>query len=79
MIRRLYTIGSYGVENGIVHAGIKCTNDRNTLQSVFGATKEFNLQLEGKPEYSGFILHGHMVENPEMKIGIKLTRRAELP
>jgi len=72
-------IGSYEVKNEIVYADVKCTNDRNSLESIFGDVKEFTLRLEGKPEYNEFIIQGYMVENPEMKIGVKLTRRAELP
>lgn len=72
-------VGTYEVNNGVVHADIKCTNDRQFLQSVFGDVKEFNLHLEGKPEHKGFILQGHMIEDPAKKISIKLTRRAELP
>jgi len=72
-------VGSYEVKSGIVYADVKCTNDRETLQSVFGNIKEFNLHLEGKLAHDEFILQGHMIENPSMEIGIKLTRRAELP
>ena len=72
-------VGKYEVKNGIAHANVKCTNDREMLQSIFGDLKEFNLQLEGTPNESEFILQGHMLENPEMKVGVKLTRRAELP
>lgn len=72
-------VGSYEVKNGIVQANVRCTNDRNLLQSVFGDIQEFNLNLKGTPEYKGFKLVGHMVENPAMQIEIKLTRRAELP
>lgn len=72
-------VGNYIYENGVIKAEVKCTNDRNLLQSIFGDIKEFNLRLEGKPEYKGFILNGYMIENPTMKIAVKLTRRAELP
>lgn len=72
-------IGDYEVKDGIVYAKVKCTNDRNMLQSIFGDIKEFNLNLEGKHAHNEFILQGHMIENPAMKIGVKLTRRAELP
>ncbi|WP_430433299.1 hypothetical protein [Methyloversatilis sp.] len=72
-------VGSYTVNNGTVIANVKCTNDRKTLLSVFGDINEFNLHLEGKPDEKEFILQGHMIENPTMRIGIKLTRRAELP
>jgi T3SS negative regulator,GrlR len=72
-------IGNYVFKNDLLKADVKCTNDRNLLRSVFGDLKEFNLHLEGKPQYEGFTLQGHMVENPAMNIAVKLTRRAELP
>lgn len=72
-------IGDYKVENNIVRAKIKCTNYRKTLRSIFGDIDEFNLHLEGKPSDSEFILQGHMIEDPLMKISVKLTRIAELP
>lgn len=72
-------IGSYKVENGILKAEVKCTNDRELLKSIFGDIKEFNLRLEGQPQHTEFILQGYMVEEPSMKIGVKFTRRAELP
>ncbi len=72
-------VGNYEVKNGIFIADIKCTNDRNTLLSIFGDITEFNLHLEGKPKHNEFVVQGHMKENPEMKIAVKLTRRAELP
>ncbi len=72
-------VGDYEIENHIVKANVKCTNDRNALTSVFGDLKEFNLKLEGKFEEKEFILNGYLVENPSMQISVKLTRRAELP
>lgn len=72
-------VGSYEVRNGVVSADVKCTNDRKLLRSIFGDLDEFNLHLEGTPEYDGFILQGHMIENPSMRLEVKLTRRAELP
>ena len=72
-------VGSYEIGNSVVSADIKCTNDRKFLQSIFGDIDEFNLHLEGIPEFDGFILQGHMIENPSMRLKVKLTRRAELP
>jgi len=72
-------VGNYKLENGIIKAEVKCTNDRKILQSIFGDIDEFTLSLSGKPQRNEFILQGYMIENPAMKIGIKLTRRAELP
>lgn len=39
-------IGSYETVGGNVTAKIKCTNNRNTLVSIFGNLKEFNLVLK---------------------------------
>ena len=74
-------VGNYEIVNHAVKASIKCTNDRNLLPSIFGDIKEFNLALEGTPDpqHKEFTLRGYMLENPSMKIGVKLTRRAELP
>lgn len=72
-------VGNYEVDNGRVRTTVKCTNDRKLLQSVFGPLEEFNLRLEGVPDYREFILKGYVVEKPELEIAVKLTRRAELP
>ena len=72
-------VGSYEIENGIVSAEIKCTNDRKLLRSIFGDIDEFNLLLKGTSDHDEFILQGHMIEDPSMRIEVKLTRRAELP
>jgi len=72
-------IGDYEVKNGKVYADVKCTNDRKTLPSIFGDINEFNLHLEGDLGDKEIILYGQMIENPEQKIGVKLTRRSELP
>jgi hypothetical protein len=74
-------VGSYEQKNGVIEAEIKCTNDRKLLQSIFGDLNEFTLKVKGIPdtEHKEFIVQGYMVENPTMKVGVKLTRRAELP
>jgi hypothetical protein len=74
-------IGNYKLENGMLNAEIKCTNDRRLLQSIFGDIDSFNLKVCGNTdnECKNFILKGYMVENPSMEIEIEVTRRAELP
>ena len=72
-------VGNYVVENGTIKAEVKCTNDRESLDSIFGNLKEFNLNLEGEINNKEFIVNGYMVENPEQQIAVKFTRRAELP
>lgn len=73
-------MGRYELEkNGRLRADVKCTNDRNIFQSVFGDIREFNLRLEGTPAEHEFVLDGHITEKPDFEILVKLTRRAELP
>lgn len=74
-------VGSYEINQGKINAKIKCTNDRKVLQSIFGDLDEFNLELIGESDgkHDEIILQGVMLENPSMRIGIKFTRRAELP
>jgi hypothetical protein len=71
-------VGSYEVNNGVVTAKVKCTNDRKILVSALGID-EFNLHLEGTPSRNQFTLQGHMIEDPSKRIAVKFTRRAELP
>jgi hypothetical protein len=72
-------VGNYEIIKDRIHATIMCTNDHEVLPSVFGQLKEFNLKLQGEPNNTELVLKGHMVEHPELSIGLKLTRRAELP
>jgi hypothetical protein len=72
-------VGSYKIENEIIKANIKCTNDRKVLESIFGNLDEFNLVIEGAVNDREMILQGHLVENTQLRIGVKLSRRAELP
>ena len=72
-------VGTYIVESGIIKANIKCTNDRKILESIFGDIGEFNLVIEGAVGEREINLQGHLVENTQMRIGVKLSRRAELP
>lgn len=72
-------VGNYEVNNGVIRAEAKCTNDRGTLESIFGNIKEFTVVLEGPVDQKEMILNGYMKENPENKLAVKLTRRAELP
>lgn len=74
-----FYVGSYKVQNGQVQSQLKVTHYAGQPSSIFGPAKEFNLQLTGTPNDLSFELHGHVVETPSLKIGIRLTRRAELP
>ncbi len=74
-----YYVGSYKVENDVIAARIKVTHYSGELNSIFGNVREFELQVTGKPERNIFVLNGHVEGHPELKISIRLTRRAELP
>ncbi len=72
-------VGSYKVENGVTFADIRVALHNEPDNSIFGPLKEFTLRLSGQARRDQFDLHGEVVENPALKIGIRLTRRAELP
>jgi len=72
-------VGDYRVENGVLVAKVRCTNDRKERDSIFADMNEYTIQIEGIPNDREFVLKGHVVENPAKKIEVKLTRRAELP
>src|SRR4051812_15063347 len=76
-------VGEYRVENGILKAHVEVTNDRKVLTSIFGDIDRFHLNCSVKigPDgfYDRFVMDGEVVENPEMKILVEFTRRAELP
>lgn len=74
-------IGSYKVKDGAIHAEVQCTNDRRTMQSIFGDIHAYTVILSGsvKPGYKSIALTGHLKENPSQTVEVHLTRRAELP
>jgi hypothetical protein len=76
-----YYVGtcSYDQHTDTVTAELKVTHYAGSEHSVFGAARNFRLRLSGKPNRERFDIHGHVVENPSLNIGIRLTRRAELP
>jgi hypothetical protein len=72
-------VGSYNVVNSSLDAKIKVTHYAGKPHSIFGPASEFNLVLTGVPSQASFKAVGHVKENPELKIAMKLTRQAELP
>jgi T3SS negative regulator,GrlR len=69
----------YDVLNGQASATIKVTRYAGAPSSIFGPTKEFNLRLAGTPTHDAFELRGNVTEKPNLRIALRLTRRAELP
>lgn len=74
-----FYVGSYRIQNSQVQAQLKVTHYAGLPNSVFGSMKEFELDLIGIPARDRFELHGHVAADPNLMIGIRLTRRAELP
>lgn len=73
-------VGSFKVENNLIHADIAVTKYANTpgMASVVGLNS-FNLRVTGKPDQASMTLSGYVVEDPSRKITIRTARRAELP
>lgn len=76
---QFFYVGHCKVENGVLNATAKITHYAGAPSSVFGPAKEYNISVSGTPAHDSFVLHGHVVEAPQLKISIHFTRRAELP
>jgi hypothetical protein len=74
-----FYVGECKVENGTVYATVKVTHYFGQPHSVFGTAKQFTLSLSGKPAQTTFDMSGNVIENPQLKILIRFSRRAELP
>lgn len=74
-----FYVGYCKVENGLLHANATITHYAGVPHSIFGQAKQFSLSVSGAPGHNGFELHGHVIENPAQKIGMRFIRRAELP
>ncbi len=74
-------IGNYKTENGTVHSDIHVTkyNNLSHMQSIFGPLTSFHIKVSGKSDQKSMVLTGVVVEQPQLQITIKATRRAELP
>lgn len=72
-------IGTYKSNSGALEAEIVVSKYHNNGFSVFGDLQKFTLHLTGIPKHDTFDVQGHVVENPTLKIVVRLTRRAELP
>ena len=76
-----FYVGSYqlqGVDDSLT-ATIKVTHYRGLPLSIIGPRKEFTVQLSGKPAMPFFDAEGHIMEDPSIRILVRLTHRATLP
>src|SRR6266498_2240752 len=66
-----YYIGKFKVVHDTIHAEITATHYFGQPNSIFGNLKTFTVNVSGKYAEHTFELHGHLVENPNLKIGIR--------
>ena len=74
-----YYVGDYKMNHDKAQVSLKVKHYNGPASSIFGPLKEFNVKLEGTPARDTFDMEGYLIENPAMKLIIRLTRRAELP
>jgi len=72
-------VGDYKVVNDTFFAHIAVSHYAGATFSAFGNRKQFNLVLSGTPADRTIDAEGHIEGEPQNKILIRLTRRAELP
>lgn len=74
-------VGNYKTDNGMVYSEIHVTKYNNIghMQSIFGPLTSFHIKVSGKADAQSMTLTGTVVEQPQLQIIIKATRRAELP
>ncbi len=70
-------IGAYTFVNGIFESKIHCKREQVNAVLIFGDTEEYSIIGSGKPNgnFQEFVLIGYVLENPEMKLSVQLTRR----
>jgi len=72
-------VGEYKIENGVFSAHITVSHYGGAPWSVFGDRNQFRLVLSGHVGDRTFDAEGYIEGEPQNKILIRLTRRAELP
>jgi hypothetical protein len=73
-------VGSFKADDKVIRFDINVKKYAHVpgMASVVGLDS-FNLKVSGTPAREGFLLSGHVVEDPSRTMTIKVTRRAELP
>lgn len=74
-----YYLGDYKIEGETVSGEAEITHYGDQPYSVFGPMKKFRIKVSGKLSVPVMELKGHLVDNPSMKIVMRLTKRAGLP
>jgi hypothetical protein len=70
--------GTYQVEGGQLQGTVQVSRFLQGVQSVFGNLPNFTLQLQGRVTNGSADVRGQVVGNPQLQIGIRLTKQANL-
>lgn len=74
-----YFIGSYSIRGNEITVEVESTHYGTTPNSMFGPAKHLNLRFSGPLAQPTTTLEGNVVEAPEKRMTLVLTRREELP
>lgn len=77
-----FYLGKYkttGDNGDILNAEITVTHYHGIPFSIFGTLQKFTVKLTGKCRPDTFEMQGFLVENPALKLGVRLTNQAKLP
>lgn len=75
-----YYVGNYSIDNNLIlTAEINVSHYNGPLNNVFGPVKEITIVVAGKTATPSMIIEGSVKGRPDLKIALRLTKRAELP
>ena len=74
-----YFVGTYQIHGGEITVEVESTHYGQTPHSMFGPAKVLNLRFSGPLKQPTTVLQGNLVEAPEKRMSLHLTRQAELP
>lgn len=74
-----YYVGDYETKDGQVDGVISITNYNGSNLSIVGPGNNFKIKLSGKINTPQMELSGFRIDAPNIKVAVRLTKRAELP
>jgi hypothetical protein len=79
-----YYVGMYEIKADEIQGEIEVNYyGRNMLQTfkggIFGAERKFRVSFSGKVHIGVLELQGYVIKDPDKKMALGLTKRAELP
>ncbi len=74
-----YYVGKFDLDGDVAHGIVEVTHYNGPPNTVFGPANRIQVVVSGQVQVPIMDLHGHLVGNPNQKIIIRCTKRAELP